>query len=246
MPKPSVTEATNINAEVVLQLGKYHSAQELRKLQAKLTGTAREIRGLTSGNTLLSRIGEKLSDEQIQLLRDAAKLIESVGTNIEHAKEKRHRGEVATKALQKERDSAAKKLITSAYPLPSETLEQKLDIIRLALVLNRAGCFQSFYTSLELSLRFRNYVSDTSKLIGWESPKDFWESKIRSFRNDLHDEVQQYVGVRDGKSVQERFHDIQLKIEKLQPEVLHDPYEIETLRLWSVALSPAEQQEGDQ
>ncbi len=68
MPKPSITQATNINAEVMLQLGKYHSAQELRKLQTKLTSTYRVLRGLTSGSTLLGRIGEKLSTDEEETL----------------------------------------------------------------------------------------------------------------------------------------------------------------------------------
>lgn len=246
MSKPLITEAKNINAEVVLELGKFYSTKDLRSLQAKLTGTAREIHVLTSGNSLMGRIGQYLSAEQLQLLRDTAKLIESIGLNIEHAKEKRHRGEVAAKALQKDRDSAAKKLVACTFPLPSKTLEQKLEILRFALALNRAGRFQSFYSPSELSLRLRNYVTDTSKLIGWKSPQAFWECKVSSFRNELQDEIQQYVAVKDGKSVHERLHTLQLDLELLRPQILHDPYEIETLRLWSEALTSADEREGDQ
>lgn len=236
MSKLSITEATDINAEVVLDLGKFYSSKELRILQAKLTGTAREIRELTNGSTLLGRIGGKLTFEQLQLLRNAAKLIESVGFNVEHAKEKRHRGEVVDKTLQKDRGNAAKKLVASTFPLPSETLEQKLDIIRLAIVLNRAGCFQPFYSPTELSLRLRNYVTDNIKPEGWSN------RKVKLFRNFLQNDLEQYIGVMDCQTVHERLGVLLLKVEKLYPELLNDTYEIETLRLWSEVLSSSEQE----
>lgn len=237
MPKPSITEATNINAEVVLDLGKFYSSTELRILQSKLTGTAREIRELTNGSKLLGRIGGKLTDEQLQLLRNAAKLIESVGFNVEHAKEKRHRGEVVDKTLQKDRDNAARKLVASTFPLPGETLEQKLDIIRLAIVLNRAGCFQPFYSPTELSLRLRNYVTDNIKPEGWA------DSTVKLFRNFLLSDLEQYVSVMDSQTVHERMGTLLLQVEKLYPEFLQDTYEIETLRLWSEALCSSEQED---
>lgn len=74
MAKPSITDARSITADLILEVGKYYSAQQLRSLQAKLSGTAREIRALTSGCHLPRRIGAQLSIEQIQLLQDAAKL----------------------------------------------------------------------------------------------------------------------------------------------------------------------------
>lgn len=235
MPKPSITEATNIDAEVVLDLGKFYSSKELRSLQSKLTGTAREIRELTNGSKLLGRIGGKLTDEQLQLLRNAAKLIESVGFNVEHAKEKRHRGEVVDKTLQKDRDNAAKKLVASTFPLPGETLEQKLNIIRLAIVLNRADCFQPFYSPTELSLRLRNYVTENSKPEGWA------DGTVKLFRNFLQNDLEQYISVMGSQTVHERLGALLLKVEKLYPELLHDTYEIETLRLWSEALSTSKQ-----
>ena len=244
MPKPSITEATDITAEVVLELGKYHSAQELRNLQAKLTSTSRELRGLTKGNSLLARIGEKLSFEQLQLLQDAAKLIESVNANLEHAKEKRQRREIATKALQKDRDNTAKKIVNEFYPLPCYTTEQKLSVIRLALALNRIGCFRSFCSPMELSLKFQSYIIETSKFARWATPKDFWEHKISSIRDELRDGIENHIADINGESVRTRFDALRAKAQTIISAVPNDPYEIETLRLWSQALSPATTQEG--
>jgi hypothetical protein len=58
--------------------------------------------------------------------------------------------------------------------------------------------------------------------------------------------MQQYVAVKDDKSVHERLHTLQLNLETLRPQILHDPYEIETIRLWSEALTSADEREGDQ
>lgn len=246
MAKPSITDASSITADVVLQLGKYFSAQRLRSLQAKLTGTAREIRGLTGGNTLPGRIGEKLSLEQIQLLRDAAKLIESVNTNIEHAKEKRKRDENEAKRRQEARDAQAKRLVAETFPLPYESQDQILEILKTALNFNRAGQFLDFYSALEYNLNLRNYLSPTKtrKLIGWNKPQDYWMSIVRSLRNEFMQTVEHEIGYDDGSSVQERLEALKQKVADRLAVVYLSADEEETLRLWSEALSPAEKQEG--
>ncbi|MGY2147545.1 hypothetical protein ACW9I5_33205 [Pseudomonas azotoformans] len=193
-----------------------------------------------------SRIAGKLSFEQRQLLRDAAKLIESIGLNIEHAKEKRQRSEVAAKIRQKDRDTAAKKLVEYAYPLPSDTLGHKLEIIRLALVLNRAGCFQSFYSPVEFSLKYRNYVTDTPKVIARKRQKLFWEARVSALRADLKYEIQEHLAIQSEATTQERFLALQRQVETFYIQVSNDPYEIETLQLWSQALSTTEMLEADQ
>ena len=246
MVKPPITDAKTITAEVVLELGTYQNAKDLRGLQTKLTSTARELHGFSNSITLLGKIGGKLSFEQRQLLRDAAKLIESIGLNIEHAKEKRQRSEMAAKSSQRDRDAAAKKLVEYAYPLPSDTLGHKLEIIRLALVLNRAGCFQAFYSPFEFSLKYRNYVTDTPKIIARKRPRHFWEGRISALRTDLKNEIQEHLALKSETTTQERFLALQRQVETLYAQVSSDPYEIETLQLWSQALSSAEMLEADQ
>ncbi|TFW43107.1 hypothetical protein [Pseudomonas fluorescens] len=246
MAKTLITEAKAITAEVVLELGTHYNAKDLRSLQAKLTSTARELHCFSSGVTLLGRIGEKLDFEQRLLLRDAAKLIESIGFNIPHAKEKRQRSEVAAKTRQKGRDASAKKLVEYAYPLPCDTLGHKLEIIRLALVLNRAGCFQTFYTPVEFSLRYRNYVTCTSKIFSQKGSGAFWNARVSSLRADLKNEIQEHLASKSEQTAQERFLALQQQVEELYPQVSNDPYETETLRLWSLALVSPEQQEDGQ
>lgn len=241
MANPSITRPANINADVVLELGSHQSAQQLRRLQAKLTTTAREIQGLIAGGySLHGRIGVTLSAEQIQLLHDAAKLIESVGLNIGHVKEKRQRNEVSAKTLEKEREREAKQLVASTYPLLSATLEQKLEIIRLVLVHSRAGCFQPFYTPVEMSLRLRNYVTCPPKSHFYRGQNNYWENKVEAFGSELREEVELYLTTDDGKSVQERFDTLQMEVQKARATVLNTAHEIETLRLWAAVLSDAQ------
>ncbi|NWA29221.1 hypothetical protein HX866_30495 [Pseudomonas gingeri] len=246
MAKPSITDASGITADVVLQLGQHYSAQSLRSLQAKLTGSVREIRGLTGGNTLPGRIGARLSLDQIDLLRDAANLIESVNSNIEHAKEKRKRDENEAKRRQEARNAQAKRLVAETFPLPYESLDQILEILKTALNFNRAGQFLDFYSALEYNLNLRNYLSPTTtrKLIGWNKPQDYWMSIARSLRNEFMQTVEHEIGYDDGSSVQERLDALKQKVADRLSQVFLSADEEETLRLWSEALSPAEKQEG--
>lgn len=236
MLNASITDAANLSAEVVLRLGKLHSAQDLRKLQAKLTGTAREVRELTAGTSLLSRLGKQLTDDQTQLLRDAAKLIASVGRSVEHAKEKLHRAEVKAKALQKERNRLAQELVVASYQLPTETLDQKLNVIKLKLAHGRAGCFHPFSTPTELSIRLRNFVAHPPKRHLGAPHKHYWSNKVESFCIELREEVRMYLTENSERTVQQRMESLQASVQSHLPDIVNDPYEIETLRLWSVAL----------
>jgi hypothetical protein len=250
MAKPSITDARSINADVILEIGKYYSAQQLRSLQAKLSGTARDIHSLTSGTHLPGRIGAHLSFEQRQLLQDAAKLIESLNSNIKHAKEKRGRDESQAKRRQQARYAEAKRLVAETYLEPfvpeSEGLEPLLDILRTALTLNRADVFRNGYSPREFNLRLRDYLSpaQTRKLIGWTSTNAFWINTVLSVRNDVVQAVEQEIAYDDGSSVQDRLNALKQKVSDCRAQVYLSVDEEETLRLWSVALSPNTQREG--
>lgn len=237
MKNPSITDATTLTTEVLLELGIYVSAKDLKKQHAALSRTVRDIRGFTTGYSFIKQMGDKLSDDQIELLSTAAKLIESIGRNLEHAQEKRQRSEIAEKALQKERDRIAKELVTTAYPLPTNTAEQKIRVIQTALVHSRAGCFRPFYSAIELSMRFRNYLTAPRKQD--LSCGNYWDTKIERFRSELQEEVALYLAANDGGTVQERLAKLQDDAHKLLPKVMSDAYEVETLRLWAEVLSPA-------
>lgn len=250
MAKPSITDAGSITADVILEVGKFYSAQQLRSFQAKLSGTAREIHSLTSGSHLPGRIGAQLSFEQRQLLKDAAKLIESLNSNIKHAKEKRGRDESRAKQRQQARYAEAKRLVAETYlepfvPEPT-ALDPLLDILKTALTLNRANVFKNGYSPREFNLRLRDYLSParTRKLIGWTSPNAFWISNVLSVRNDVVQAIEQEIAYDDGSSVQDRLDAMKQKVAECLAQVHLSADEEDTLRLWSEALSPRNQQDG--
>lgn len=245
MAKPPLTQASGITADLVLQLGKFYSSNELRSVQSRLTGTAREIRNLAGGNTLQGRLGEQLSLEQQQLLRDTAQLIESVNTNIEHAKERKKRSEDAKAAWRKQRDKEAHALSQQAFPLPDETLDQKLEIIKLTLVLHRLRTYLGFYSAAELHQKLRQEVTDFSKLVGWTIPK--WKLyQLTCHRRDMLQEIQAAITSElDERSVQEQLAKLQQRIADIRDQVLADPLAVETVRVWADALSSAADREGN-
>lgn len=245
MPKPSITEATNLTAEVVLALGKYHSVQELRNLQAKLTSTSRELREFSNGCTLLAQIGNKLSLEQLQLLRNTAKLIESVSANIEHAKEKRKRIETDSKRRQKARDVEAKRLVAETFALSGESLDQLLDVLKTVLIFNRAQVFHDYNSPQAFNLQLRTYLAPSYKcnFMGLPSPQAFWKKTLLSLRNEFLNTIECEIAYDNGSTIYERLETIKQKVADCVSKVQLTIEEEETLRLWSQALSSAIKQE---
>ncbi|MFO6224837.1 hypothetical protein ACLBVN_34395, partial [Pseudomonas aeruginosa] len=89
-----------------------------------------------------------------QLLQDAARLLDSVNKQIEHAKEKRDRDEKRREL----RGRLAKQLVASNYPLPANTLEERLEILQIALIYNRAKVFDPLYSTRELHSRLKGWL----------------------------------------------------------------------------------------
>jgi hypothetical protein len=243
---PNLTQADGITADVVVELSQFYSSNELRSLQSKLTGNARELRNLVDSHTLLGRIGAKLSIEQRQLLKDAAQLIDSVNENITHAKERKKRSEDAKAAWRAHRQKEAHRLSEQAFPLPHETLEQKLEIIRLALVLHRLGIYQDFRPALKFHHSLREEVTNFSSLIGWTIPE--WKlSQLISHRRDLLESIRSAITSElDDRSVQQQLADLNQRISETREQALADPQAEETLGIWSAAFSENTNSEGQQ
>lgn len=248
MSTPSITEASSITADSVLELGKFYSAQELRKVQSKLTNTGNEILKITghSGKPCLeARVGACLSFEQSALLKDAAKLIFSINSKIEHAKEKRKRSEAETKRRQDARNAQAKKLVAESFILPSDQLDQVVEMLKTLLHYNRAKCFQ-FTDPVPFNSRLRNYLSpeNTRTLINTPT-QTYWLRVAQSLYQDLLDHVARDVAYDDGSSVEERLTTLKRQVADEVSRVALTVHEEQTLRQWKEALFPdREKQEG--
>lgn len=247
MAKSSITEAKSITAEAILKLGQFYSAQELRGMQSKLTGAVREVRALIGNKGLIARIGELLTHEQRQLLRDAASLVESVNSNLEHAKEKRLRDEKAAAVRLKERELQAKQLVSESFPLPCDTPEQMLEVIRLGLTLNHARAFQSFYSPWEFSQKLRQSATlphQTKPFRNdWGLEKEL-KHQASYLRDDIRRELTDLLAHNiDNMSVKDKHAVLQAKIAKIRTRVLEQ--ETETLGVWVAALASLEKREGE-
>ncbi len=249
MVKPSLTVAHGITPEVMQKLNQLYSSKDLRSAQTKLTNTAREIRRLSNGRKIgsgvLGNFSEYLTPEQCQLLQDAANLIDSVNTHVEHAKEKRVRSEKESKRRQDARLARAKQLVASIYPLPNESSEQQLDVIKTALILNRARQYHTVRNAIEFNLYVRNELKEPARLYG-RTPTQYRINNLTSIRYDVISEITDHLAYDDGSTVEDRLHAVQEKVSDALAQIALTSDERETLRLWSQALTPAEPEAGDQ
>lgn len=243
--KPDLTKADGITADVVVELSQFYSSNELRSVQSKFTGTARAIRELTGNRSLQGRIGEKLSLEQRQILKDAAQLIDSVNDNITHAKERKKRAEDAKAAWRKQRQKEAQRLSEQAFPMPYETLDQKLEILRLAMALNMLSLHLSFMSKQEFHRDLRSGATEFPQNGFWTQPK--WRlNQLTSYSRHMLENIQSAItGELHNLSVQEQLDGLQSQIAIARQSLLDDPMAIETLRVWSEALSADDQGGND-
>jgi hypothetical protein len=248
MSKHAITEAAGITADEILRIGKLYSSNELRGIQKKLTSTSGDLHKLANGwkmgSGLLGSLGDLLSSEQRELLRNAAQLIDSIGHNVTHAKEKRVRSEKDAKRRQDARLARSKQLVAITYPLPTETQEQLLEILQTALILNRARQFYTSYSPLEFNLYLRNDLKAPDRLYG-KSVEQYRSNNVRSLRYSLIDDVTNHLAYDDGSSVEERLQLLKEKASEAVALTALTADERETLRLWQEAFCPeVSKQEG--
>ncbi|UXZ97275.1 hypothetical protein K3169_05070 [Pseudomonas phytophila] len=248
MAKTNLTEASGITPELMLKLNEQYNSSLLRAAQTKLTSTSRELRNLSSGHKmgrgLISRLGDYLSVEHRELISQAAQLLESVNAQVEHAKEKRVRDEKAAKRRQDTRNARAKQLIAATYPLPIESLDQKLELLRTVLLFNRIGAYDSFYSTVELNSQIRStLLTPFSKLIGWTSVTAYRVSCLGSLRIHLVEALTNDISYDDGSDVEDRLAALQAKVREENATAALTAEEHETLRLWKEALASGVQPE---
>ncbi|MBI6846134.1 MULTISPECIES: hypothetical protein [Pseudomonas syringae group] len=248
MGHTNITEASGITPELMRKLNEQYNSAQLRTAQTKLTSTSRELRNLSSGHKmgrgLISRLGDYLSVEQRELLTQAAQLLESVNYQVEHAKEKRVRDEKAAKRRQDARNARAKQLIAATYPLPTESLDQKLDVLKTVLLFNRIGAYDGFYTTAELNSRVRrDLLTPFSQLMGWTSLTAYRVSCLTSLRHELVETLTNDISYDDGSEVEDRLAALQSKVREANAKAALTAEEHETLRLWKDALASGVQPE---
>lgn len=234
-PNP-LTKATGITTDLVLELGEFYSAQQMRKVQTGLTTAAREIRALTENGSLLGRLGGKLSFEQRELLTNAAALLDSVKYNVEHAKERKTRDEKAKAKQRQQWEREAKQLIEKHFTLASDTVIEQLGILELHLV---AQAVMGHTVYLKDHLRLRKAMQEDPPRWANYTVAQWHRSEVSSLRADLHSAFHYYLTSDLSITPTKRLEELQLSLEARRAEVLANPHSVETLRIWTEALKGA-------
>ncbi|HHH9443086.1 TPA: hypothetical protein ACP32N_005074 [Pseudomonas aeruginosa] len=231
-----LTQASGITADLVLELGAYYSAQDMRKVQTGLTTAAREVRALTQYGSLLGRLGEKLSPEQRELLTNAAALLDSVKYNVEHAKERKAREE---KALAKKREQwgrEAEQLVITHFSLPMDTVTEQLRILELYLVA-RVVLGQVIY--LKDYSELRRVMQEEPPRWSHHTAAQWRRSEVSSLLADLRSAIRDYLSWDLAIKPAQRLEEAQHSLNARRTEILTQPQSVEILRIWAEALKGA-------
>jgi hypothetical protein len=244
--RPPLTQAVGVTPDEVARLGYLFSSKDLRSVQSKLTAAASELRNLANGRQrgggLVASLGALLTPEQCHLLLEAAKLVESVGSAVTHAKEKRVRSEADAKRRQDARRIQAKQVVARTYPLPDETDEQRLDIVKAALILNRAGQHRPNYSPPQFNAHLRSLIEVAPRLFGGMTLTQHRTCALSSVRLEMIEELSHHLAYDDGSTVDERLQALQQKVAEAVAQAVLTADERETLRQWKEALLPNDAQ----
>jgi len=232
----ALTQASGITADLVLELGAYYSAQDMRKVQTGLTTAAREVRALTQYGSLLGRLGEKLSPEQRELLTNAAALLDSVKYNVQHAKERKARDE---KAIAKKRElwgRQAEQLVKTNFAMPAETVSEQLQILELYLVA-RVVLGQAVY--MQDHSRLRKVMQEEPPRSSHYTVAQWRRSEVSSLVADLRSAFRDYLSWDLERTPSQRLDELQASLATYRAETLTQPQAVETIRIWTDALKGA-------
>lgn len=231
-----LTEASGITADLVMELGKYFSAQDMRKVQTRLTSAAREMRALTGTGSLVGRLGEHLSPEQRELLKNAAALLDSVKYNVEHAKERKARAEKARAAKRDLWDKQAKELVEKHFAWPVDTVAAQLRVLELYLI---ARAVMVRYVFMNDDLHLRKLMQDEPPR--WESGTiaQWRQNAVSSLQVDLRYVFHSFLSWDLERTPEQRLEELHRTLEERREEILSQPHAAETHRIWSEALKGA-------
>lgn len=240
-----ITHASGITPEVVLKLGELYSAKDLRSVQTKLTSVSGELRKIgqrwTTRSGLLGRLGEHLTADQQQLLLDAAHLIDSVGNNVVHAKEKRQRTEKEAQRRREARDKRAKQLVVAQYPLPAapNANEDLLEIVKTALIYNRARVLHTFYSPIQFCQKHGPDLGTSGEHFGTKRERNYSDLffQITYLRSELITAIQEEISYDDGSEVEERLAAMKQRVADQVSQAALTNQEKEVIELWRKALN---------
>lgn len=234
--RDELTKATGITADVVMEVGAYFSAKEMRSVQTGLTTAARELRAFTQNNSLLGRLGGKLSQEQRELLANAAALLDSVKYNVEHAKERKDRAEKARAQKRQQWAREAGQLVKARFSFPSDTVAEQLRILELHLVV-QVVLGHAVYLQSHLALR--KSMQEEAPRWANHTTAQWHRSRVSSLLSEIHSALQDYLSLDLDVSPAQKLEELQRSLDTQRAEILARPQSVETLRIWTDVLKGA-------
>ncbi|APQ06978.1 hypothetical protein [Pseudomonas syringae] len=230
-----LTKATGITADLVMEIGTYHKAKDMRSVQTGLSSAARELRAFTEHTSLRGRLGSNLSQAQRELLTNAAALLDSIKYNVEHAKERKDRTEKAKAKKRALWEREADQLVKKHFSFPMKSVTEQLQVLEIYL---------TAHVMLGHMFLFKNHL-DLRKLMQDQRPQwvktttEWRNSQVSSLLSDLHYGFRDYLSWDSETTPAERLKEMQRQLEAIRAEVLARPESVVTLRIWTDELKSA-------
>lgn len=136
------------STEQLLELLKYYNADDLKRQQTNLTKAANQLR-----ETVSSKLGTLFSEEEQQVLMQAAGLLGSLKTRVERAKEVKQQDEARKKKEWEELGRLRRQIANLVFPLPTDTDEDLVALLEFNLALGERRVL-AYRPSIESSMKW--------------------------------------------------------------------------------------------
>ena len=176
-----------ITPEQILEAMRYFKAAELKSEQAKLSGAASQMEKLLGG-----RLSHLLTQDEADIIRQAADLVRQLNTRVEHAKEIKKREEKREEKARQLHQAASDNALNEVLPsIPRDAADIGNRVIRMAeqlLALHREKIVLTFMSEAELVADMRRRVAK------YHARHDTLWEVADYLRNDLRGGLESYLG----------------------------------------------------
>ncbi|MGI1188753.1 hypothetical protein ACRCRN_32300 [Pseudomonas aeruginosa] len=176
-----------ISPEQILEAMRYFKAADLKTEQAKLSGAASQMEKLLGG-----RLSHLLTQDEVDVIRQAADLVRQLNTRVEHAKEIKKREEKREENARLAHQAASDKAVNEALPVISRDApdigSRIISMAELLLALHREKIVLTFMSEAELVADMRRRVAK------YHARHDSLWEVADYLRNDLRGGLESYLG----------------------------------------------------
>jgi hypothetical protein len=223
------SSSRNITTDQVLESVYHLNSQDLRSMQSRLTTTGKELSKL-AGTSSLNAL---LSGKEQASLRQAAEVVNAVKARIAHAKERKQRDEKRREATFKARHAEARKLALQSFPLPINSVEQCVEVVRVALVLSHLRILHCFYSADEFA---EKWLSKARFIPANRDKAKHLQAQVRFLAREIQQGMEETL-TDDQRDISTLLGILIAKADEVRPQVLKQQAEV--IECWTAALSEA-------